>query len=80
MDRTSRGKAAVKAKGEWWASNHEVHVCEAEGPYVNGDQFAVRFAIGFTPKASGERMDLTEIGLYTVKDGKIVEERFLMGG
>lgn len=29
-----------------------------------------------TPK-DGERMQMDEIGLYTVRDGKIVEERFL---
>jgi ketosteroid isomerase-like protein len=29
-----------------------------------------------TPKATGERTTLDEVGLYTIKDGKIVEERF----
>lgn len=69
------GKAGVKAKGEWWAANHEVHDVAVEGPYVNGDQFAVRFTMEVTPKG-GERMRLDEVGLYTVRDGKIVEERF----
>lgn len=32
-----------------------------------------------TPKASGERMRMDELGLYTVKDGKVVEERFFYG-
>jgi hypothetical protein len=27
--------------------------------------------------AQGERRNMHEIGLYTLKDGKIVEERFL---
>ncbi|MCO6416960.1 nuclear transport factor 2 family protein [Siccirubricoccus sp. KC 17139] len=71
------GRAAVKAKGEWWYANHTIHATEAHGPYVNGDQFAVRFLMDLTAKASGQRMQVEEIGLYTVRDGKIVEERFL---
>lgn len=71
-----RGKDAVKGKGDWWAANHEVHSSEVEGPYVNGDQFVVRFKMDLTQKASGERIQMDEVGLYTVKDGKIVEERF----
>lgn len=69
------GKAGVKAKGDWWAANHEVHDVLVEGPYVNGDQFAVRFRMDVTPKG-GHRMSLDEIGLYTIRDGKIAEERF----
>ena len=51
----SRGKAAVKAKGEWWQANHEVHGGTVEGPYVNGDQFVVRFTLDITAKESGQR-------------------------
>lgn len=71
-----RGKEAVKQKGDWWRANHEVHSASAEGPYVNGDQFAVRFSFDITPKESGKRVSMDEVALYTVKDGKIVEERF----
>ena len=70
------GKDAVRQKGEWWAANHEVHGSTVEGPYVNGDQFAVRFSFDITPKATGKRATMDEVGLYTVKNGKIVEERF----
>jgi hypothetical protein len=70
-----RGKAGVRGKGEWWANNHEVHGVEIEGPYLHGDQFAVRFKMDVTAKGA-ERTTLDEIGLYTIKGGKIVEERF----
>ena len=69
------GKAGVKGKGEWWAANHEIHDVLVEGPYVNGDQFAVRFKMDVTPKG-GERRQLDEVGIYTVRNGKIAEERF----
>ncbi|ESW65486.1 nuclear transport factor 2 family protein [Mesorhizobium sp. M1148] len=72
----ARGKEALRQKGEWWQENHEVHGGSVEGPYVNGDQFAVRFKFDITPKATGERVTMDEVGLYTVKNGKITEERF----
>lgn len=74
-----RGKAAVKGKGDWWSANHEVHESLVEGPYVHGDQFIVRFKMDLTPKG-GERRTMDETGLYTVRNGKIVEESFFYGG
>lgn len=73
------GRKAVEQKGEWWYANHDVHAFETEGPFVNGNQFALRFRIAVTPKTgeqAGQRIDMTEVGLYTVKGGKVVEERF----
>jgi len=52
---------------------------KVEGPYVHGDQFVVRFKMDVTPKGQ-KRMSFDEVGLYTVKNGKIVEESFFMGG
>src|SRR3974390_350992 len=60
-------------------ANHEVHNVKVEGPYVHGDQFVVRFKMEVTPKGKN-RLNLDEVGLYTVQNGKIVEERFFMGG
>lgn len=71
-----RGKAAVKGKGEWWTANHEVHRMDVAGPFVNGEQFAVHFDGEVTVKETGARLAMSEMGLYTVKNGKIVEERF----
>jgi len=75
-DAVTRGKAAVHGKGEWWANAHEIHSTEAHGPYVNGEQFGVRFVMDITVKETGARMTMDELGLYTIADGKIVEERF----
>jgi ketosteroid isomerase-like protein len=73
---TSVGLDAVRAKGEWWYGAHDVHSVDVEGPYVNGDQFTVRFTMDITVKESGNRTQMEEIALYTVADGKISEERF----
>jgi hypothetical protein len=73
------GLAAVRGKAEWWEKNHEVHGGVAEGPWPHGDRFIVRFKFDVTAKAgpmAGKRMQLDEAGLYTVKDGKIVQEEF----
>ena len=71
-----RGIQAVKGKSTWWYENHIVHEATTEGPFVHGDQFALRFSMDITAKATGERVKMAEIGLYTVVGGKVVEERF----
>lgn len=70
-----QGRQAVEAKGAWWYANHEIHGVTTEGPFVHGEQFVLRFGMDVTPKG-GARMQMVETGLYTVKDGKVVEERF----
>ncbi len=37
----------------------------------------MKFDIDATPKESGERTQMTEVGLYTVDGDKIVQEEFL---
>ncbi len=74
-----KGKAAARGKGEWWEKAHEVHSAMVEGPYINGNQFVVRFKMDMTIKASGERRSMDEVGLYTIRKDKIVEERFFYG-
>jgi len=73
------GIESIKAKTEWWQANHTVHNASAEGPYPHGDRFIVHFKYEVTPKVgpmAGKRLKLDEGALYTVKDGKIVQEEF----
>jgi hypothetical protein len=73
------GLAAIKGKNEWWYANHEVHSGSTEGPFPHGDRFAVKFQYDVTAKSGpmeGQRFTMEEVGLYTVKDGKIVKEEF----
>jgi hypothetical protein len=74
-----QGRKALEGKSKWWAENNTVHGAKVEGPFVNGDQFTVRFEMDFTPKGKS-RTSMAEVGLYTIKNGKIVEERFFVGG
>ncbi len=72
------GLDAVREKNAWWIAHHEVHALHAEGPFIGHrpDQFAVRFELDVTPQG-GERMRMREVALYTVRDGRIVQEEFL---
>jgi hypothetical protein len=53
-----------------------MHGCEIGGPFINGSQFIVEFKMDATERASGKRSIMHETGLYTVEDGKIVDEKF----
>ena len=76
-DRVAEGIDAIRGKNQWWTENHEVHSSSVEGPYPHGDdKFAVRFEFDITNKPSGQRMQMDEIGVYTVADGKIVREEY----
>lgn len=75
----SNGLAAIKGKSEWWVNNHEVHSAVITGPWPNGNRFVVGFNYDVTNKPSGQRMQLDEVGLYTVENGKIVREEFFYG-
>jgi hypothetical protein len=74
--RETAGLEAVVGKGKWWVENHEVHRASVEGPLVAGNHFCVRFTLDVTNKPSGRRMNLDELGIYQVKDGKVVREEF----
>ena len=76
MPQEMKGLDAIKGKGAWWRDNHIVHSVKVEGPYPNGDRFAVRLGYDITRKQSGERVKMDEVALYTVKNGKIVREEF----
>jgi SnoaL-like domain len=76
MSRESKGIDAVKAKGEWWVANHEVHSCQVEGPLVAGSHFAVTFKMDITFKPQSKRFTMEEVAVYKVSDGKIVYEEF----
>ncbi len=57
----------------------EVGKNQATGPFCGHrvDQFVVHFDMDVTNKPSGQRMRLNEVGLYTIKNGKVVQEEFL---
>jgi len=83
MPAEMKGLDALKKKNQWFVENHEIHGGNLKGPFPNGDRFTVIFDYDVTPKAgpmAGKRMQLEEVGLYTVEGGKIVREEFFYQG
>ena len=79
MARETQGIDGVRGKNEWWIGNHDVHSASSDGPFVNGDQFAVIYDYDVTAKAgpqAGQRFQMKEVGVYTVANGKVVREVF----
>jgi hypothetical protein len=73
----ARGIKGVRAKADWWLENMQVHSFQANGPFVAHDRFVVQYDADVTDKNSKARRQLSEVGVYTVKNGKIVREEFL---
>ncbi|MEM7671696.1 MAG: nuclear transport factor 2 family protein, partial [Pseudomonadota bacterium] len=75
--RETHGVEGIQGKHAWWAEAMEVHEAKVDGPYLHGeDRFAVIFETDVTEKASANRMQMKEVGIYTVDGGKISREEF----
>ncbi len=73
----AEGMDAIRKKGEQWQNMvEEFHGNEVSEPVISKDYFAVRMMSDTTMKGMG-RMQLDEISIYQVKDGKIVKEQFI---
>ena len=73
----TRGKEGVRGKIDWWVNAMEVHSLAASGPFVAHDRFVVQYDADVTDKNSKEQRKMSEVGVYTVKNGEIVREEFL---
>jgi ketosteroid isomerase-like protein len=77
------GLDAVVKKSKEFSANTTIHSSSVEGPWPHGDRFIVTFSIDMTAKAgpmAGQRMQMKEAALFTVKNGKITQEEFFYGG
>ena len=74
-----KGRAAVESKNADWMSQNTVRGASAEGPYIGASGFSVKFRMDVEEKASAKRTIMEEIGVYTVKNGKIIREEFMYG-
>ncbi len=73
-----KGREAMLAKYEAWKGMVQMHSCECEGPYANADGFAIKYTIDCESRdGTWPRMTMSEIGTYTVQDGKVVRESFM---
>jgi ketosteroid isomerase-like protein len=76
MPERMQGIEAIRTKNKEWNNTMEVHSTQVEGPFPLGERFAVHFKYDATEKKTNKRMTIEEVGLYTVRDGKIAKEEF----
>lgn len=71
-----KGIAAIKQKGkEFNEMVEEMHGGFSTAPVVGGNFFSLGMGMDCTMKGQG-RINMQEIAVYEVKDGKIVKEQF----
>ena len=73
----TRGIKDIRGKVDWWIDAMQVHSFSASEPFVAHDRFVVQYDADITEKESKQRRKMSEVGVYTVKNGKIVREEFL---
>ena len=80
LGREQRGIDAIRQKHAFWEEHNETHGVTVSGPYLGtapaANQFALHFVFDITRKATAVRAPLSEMALYTVRDGKIAHEEF----
>lgn len=79
FEQTMTGRDKIIEKNNAWFGMNELHSAEFDGPFPHGDKFIVSMKYDITPKQgpmAGNRMTFSEMGLYTVENGKIVREEF----
>ena len=72
----AEGKAAVRKKGEAWVQRIEAfHGGHTSEPVIGGNYFAVGRQASITVQGLG-RLEINQVMLYEVRNGKIVMEQF----
>ena len=78
FEKETKGLKAIKEKAEKWNSMvQEMHELTVSDPLVATNSFACTMKMNVTMKEGG-KMDMTELCVYEVKDGKIISEQFLL--
>jgi hypothetical protein len=67
------GQSPVIKKSEDWVADKTFNG-------ATPDQFTVYFTLDVTPKSTGRRITLEEVGVYTVKNDQITREQFFYDG
>ena len=78
FEKETKGLKAIKEKGERWnAMVEQMHGLNVSDPMVASNAFACVMKMNVTIKERGP-IDITELCVYQIKDGKIVSEQFYM--
>ena len=72
----SSGREAARRKIRARFAEAEIDDLGIDGPFITGDQFALFLDMLITDPATGKTQPFAEIAIFTVRDGRIIEERF----
>jgi hypothetical protein len=74
---STRGRDQMIAKGHQFQGMLEaVHGISVNGPVIAGEYFSIALLMDVTMKGMG-RINMDELIVYHVKDGKVVSEQYL---
>ena len=73
---TAAGLTAILQKSEAFKDDVEFVACEMGTPQFAGNHFSIVETYHSIIRQTGEKKQMSEIAVYKVADGKIVEERF----
>jgi ketosteroid isomerase-like protein len=78
FQKETKGLDAILEKGKKWESMvQDKHGIKVSEPVLADNSFALTISMDVTMKG-GKRMNMTELCVYQVKDGKIASESFSM--
>jgi uncharacterized protein YbjT (DUF2867 family)/ketosteroid isomerase-like protein len=69
-----RGNAEIIANAERVNRDVEIQHVDVDGPYLQGDRFAVRYSFDQLHKPTGRHVSVTKMSLYTVANGEVTRE------
>lgn len=70
------GIKALRDKSNSWFGASRIDDLCIDGPFVTGNQFALFMDMVIVNRATGASQTFDEIALYTVRDGRITNERY----
>lgn len=70
------GFDAAREKLTGWLGHSKMEELCIDGPFITGNRFALFIDMLIERRATGAREPFSEIAIYTVRDGKIIEERY----
>jgi hypothetical protein len=74
---TWHGRAALEQKSDAWEAENEITGFELAGPFVGATGFSMHYTVGIRNRQTGDTIDMTEVAVYTVENGKVVREEFM---
>ena len=78
FDKETKGLEAILEKGKKFNELvGEITNCKVSEPLISGNAIAIKFNMEVKAK-NGKQMPMSEIGVYEVKDGQIISERFFV--